>query len=208
MHTVLHWPGWERAMRRRRCCGASSAGCSPNSGMLHCSSTTQTPPEFVWPPQNGKNTYTVQLTHPGGRVENRETTHNWVLWDRPLAPGAYSWRVKVAGATNDTSKPRRFTIAADAVPFVVPSGDKLVAQAGKATRPRTWSSDPTHPLTTGRAKRAIALRDLVSEVDNKMPAPVQPEPTATSIGANYEDTVAEQKRTLGAALAWAMTRDG
>jgi hypothetical protein len=175
---------------------------------LHCSSTTQTPPEFVWPPQNGKNTYTVQLTHPDGRIESRETTHNWVLWDRPLAPGAYSWRVKVAGVTNDTSKPRRFTIAADAVPFVVPGGDRLVEQASRATRPRTWSGDPTHPLTAGRAKRAVAMRDLVSEVDNKMPAPVQPEPAATSIGANYEDTVAEQKRTLGAALAWAMTRDG
>jgi hypothetical protein len=173
-----------------------------------CSTTTQSPPEFVWPPQNGKNTYTLQLTHPDGRTETRETSANWVLWDRALAPGTYTWRLKVAGAASETSRARTFTIAGDAVPFVVPTGDKLVQQARAAARPRTWSGDPTHPLTAVRAKRSAAWADLVNEVENKMPAPVQPEPMATSIGSNYEDTVAEQKRTLGAALAWAVTRDG
>lgn len=172
-----------------------------------CSTTTQSPPEFVWPPQDGKNTYTLQLTHPDGRTESRATSTNWVLWDRALAAGTYTWRLKVAGVTNETSRPRKFTITADAVPFVVPTGDKLVQQARAATRPRTWSADPTHPLAAVRAKRAAAWGDLVNEVENKMPAPVQPEPAATSIGSNYEDTVAEQKRTLGAALAYAVTRE-
>lgn len=172
-----------------------------------CSTTTQSPPEFVWPPQNGKNTYTLQLTHPDGRTESRETTGNWVLWDRVLAPGAYTWRVKVAGASNDLSRPRSFTIAPNAVAFVVPPGDKLVEQARAAARPRTWSGDATRPLAGIRSKRAAAWTGLVNEVDNKMPAPVQPEPTSSSVEANYEETVAEQKRTLAAALAWAVTRD-
>jgi hypothetical protein len=174
---------------------------------LDCSTTTQTPPEFAWPPQDGSNTYTLELTHPDGRTESRETTHSWVLWDRALAPGTYSWRVKVAGAVRDVSRPRTFTIAADAVPFVLPSGDKLVETAHAARRPRTWSADPTHPLAAVRSKRAAAWNDLVNEVENKMPAAVQPEPNATSQGSNYDDTVAEQKRTLGAALAWAVTRE-
>ncbi|HET7730090.1 MAG TPA: DUF4962 domain-containing protein [Usitatibacter sp.] len=173
----------------------------------HCSSTTQTPPEFVWPPQKGENTYTLVLTHPDGRSETRRTTNNWLLWDRELAPGAYTWRLEVSGAVRDASQPRRFTIAPGAVPFVVPAADKLLAQVRAVARPRTWSADPTRPLAAVRSKRAAAWTDLVQEVENKMPAQVQPEPVATSIGANYEDTVAEQKRTLGAALAWAVTRD-
>src|SRR5215210_8585460 len=57
---------------------------------VDCSTTTQSPPEFVWPPQGGKNTYTLQLTFPDGRTESRETADNWLLWDRALPPGTYT----------------------------------------------------------------------------------------------------------------------
>ena len=83
---------------------------------------TQSPPEFTWPPQSGKNTYELAVTFPDGRVETRKTDRNWVLWDKPMPAGKYSWTVKVvAGASNEKSQPRAFVIAKDAVPFVVPS---------------------------------------------------------------------------------------
>ena len=43
---------------------------------------------------------------------------------------------------------------------------------------------------------AAGLANLVAEVGNKMVAPVQPEPRSGSDNSNYEDTVAEQKRTM------------
>src|SRR4051812_41055728 len=70
-----------------------------------CATVTQTPPEITWPPQNGKNTYTIALTLPDGKVETRTTSNNWLLWDRALPPGRYSWRVK-ASAASETSQPR------------------------------------------------------------------------------------------------------
>ena len=173
---------------------------------MDCSTVTQTPPEFSWPPQNGKNTYSVMLTLPDGKVETRTTSKNWLLWDKPLPAGSYSWRVKVAGATNETSAPRTFNIAANPVSFVVPEGAKLLQHARETPRPRTWTRDSTKLIAGLKAERGDSFRKMLIEVGNKIPAPVQPEPMATSIEANYEDTVAEQKRTLAAALAWAVTR--
>jgi hypothetical protein len=202
-------------------CSAANASpqCAPKSDFLvrsdptlapirpvDCSTVTQTPPEFTWPPQSGDNTYEVLLTQPGGNVETRTTTKNWVLWDKALRAGTYSWRVKVSGASNYTSEARTFTIAPSASAFVVPDGGKLVERARQARRPRTWSNDPTRVIAGMKSERAASFRELLVEVGNKMPAPVQPEPASGSIESNYEDTVAEQKRTLAAALAWAVTR--
>ena len=82
---------------------------------VDCSTVTQTPPEFTWPPQNGKNTYEVVLKLPGGKLEKRATTHNWLLWDKTLPPGDYSWQVKVSGESNYTSEPRTFRIAPNVI---------------------------------------------------------------------------------------------
>ncbi|HYC38450.1 MAG TPA: DUF4962 domain-containing protein [Usitatibacter sp.] len=172
-----------------------------------CSTVTQSPPEFTWPPQSGKVAYELELTLPGGQKETRKTNRNWVLWDKPLPPGKYAWRVKVSGPSAYTSDARTFTIAPNPVSFVVPPGDALVKRASTTPRPRTWSQDPTRPLAAIRSERAAGFRSLREEVDNKVPSPVQPEPVATSDNANYEDTVAEQKRTLAAAFAWAATKN-
>lgn len=170
-----------------------------------CATVTQTPPELTWPPQSGENTYVVTLTGPDGRSESRKTTRNWILWDRALPAGAYTWRVSVEGK-DLKSEPRGFRIAAGAVPFVVPSPQAMFERAKATPRPRTWSADPTRPLAAARAERARGFTKMVREVDDKMAAPVQPEPSSTSIGANYDETVAEQKRTIAAALAWATTK--
>ncbi len=171
-----------------------------------CSTVTQSPPEFSWPPQSGENTYTVTLTLPGGKSETRKTSANWILWDQPLPPGAYTWRVTSSGASEQKGEPRAFVIAPDAVAFTMPTPAALYARAVATPRPRTWSTDSTRPLGAARAERAGGYSKLLREVDDKMPAPVQPEPMSGSINSNYDDTTAEQKRTLNSALAWATTR--
>ena len=197
----------------------ASAPCGPKSDFLvrsdatlaplrpaDCATTQQTPPEFSWPPQSGRNTYEVLVTFPDGKTESRKTDSNWLLWDRAMPPGKYTWRVKVSGGSNYTSEPRTFTIAPDAQPFVVPAPDALVKHASATPRPRTWSRDATRPLAALKSERAAGFRTLRQEVDNKVPSPVQPEPRSTSMNANYDDTVAEHKRTVAAAFAWAATR--
>lgn len=172
---------------------------------VDCSTITETPPEFTWPPQNGKNTYEVTLTFPDGRRESRKSKRNYLLWDKTIPAGKYAWRVKVSGSSNDVSQPRTFTIAADPVPFVVPPLNELVQRARSTPRPRTWSRDPSHPMAALESERAAGFKELRQGVDDKMAAPVQPEPSSGSDDSNYEASVAEQKRALGAALAWAAT---
>ncbi|HYE92976.1 MAG TPA: DUF4962 domain-containing protein, partial [Terriglobales bacterium] len=148
----------------------------------------------------------LAITGPGGKSITRTTKNNWVLLDQPLPPGAYTWKVGVQGNKDLQSQPRTFNIAADAVPFVVPSPEAMLERAKSTPRPRTWSRDATKPLGAARAERAAGFNKMLREVEDKMPAPVQPEPLAASVDSNYEDTVAEQKRTLAAALAWATTK--
>jgi hypothetical protein len=195
-------------------------GCGPHKDFLvrsdptlapirptECASVTQTPPEFTWPPQSGRNTYQVILTLPDGRVESRSSERNWLLWDQTLPPGNYSWKVKVSGANKDESEARRFTIAPGALAFVVPSGGAMVKRARETPRPRTWASDATDPIATFKSSRAKGFAALLGEVDGVIDRPVQEEPRAGSNNSNYEDTVAEQKRTLASALAWVGTKN-
>lgn len=195
----------------------AESACPPKSDILvrsdatlapvrpaDCGTVTQSPPEFTWPPQNGQNTYTLSLTLPGGKVETRTTTHNYLLWDHALPPGRYSWRLE-ASVANESSQPRTFVIAPGALPFVVPSPEALLEHARQARRPRTWAQGEGPSLV--KAARSGAFREMVEEVENKFPSQVQPEPSSGSIESNYEDTVSEQKRTLAAALAWAVTHD-
>ncbi len=169
-----------------------------------CATVTQSPPEFTWPPQDGKKSYVLTLLHPDGRSETRRTTNNWLAWDRPLAAGAYQWRVKVEGG--DESQARRFTITRDAVSFVLPDEEKMLQRARQMPHPRSWARGDANPLPALLAERSKGFHELLSGVDGKIHVDVQPEPRAQSANANYEDAVAEHKRTLAAALAWAATR--
>ena len=172
-----------------------------------CATITQTPPEFTWPPQNGNNTYTLTLSFPDGRSESRTTTRNFILWDKAIPPGAYTWRLKVAGGHNEVSDARKFTIAAGAVAFVVPAVEESVKRARATPRPRSWPNDAASPVAAMKAERQGALTALLRKVDSTLAKEVQREPASGSSDANYEDTVAEQKRTLEAALAYAATKN-
>ena len=211
---MLAFMGWatipQKVERAPQACGTQSDILVRSDATLapvrpaDCGTVTQSPPEFTWPPQDGKAEYVVTLIHPDGRSESRTTTDNWLAWDTALPAGKYQWRVKMKGG--DESQPRRFTIAADAVAFLLPPDDQMLARAKKTAHPRSFARDDTNPLPALRAERSTGFRMLLDDVDNKMHLPVQAEPKAESINANYEDTVAEQKRTLAAALAWAATK--
>src|SRR5690349_22134819 len=148
-----------------------------------CSTITQTPPEFTWPPQDGSHTYVVSLTHPDGHEETRTTGENWLVWDKALPPGEYRWRVSVRDG--DKSEPRRFRIAADAVTFLVPGDDTALAHAKQLAHPRTWAHDGTSPIEALKGERARGFASLLDEVEGKMHLEVQPEPVAESLNQNY-----------------------
>src|SRR5690349_1431044 len=206
--------GWaaipQRVERPPRPCGTQSdilVRSDPTLAPVRpadCSTITQTPPEFTWPPQDGPNTYVVSLVHPDGEREYRATKENWLVWDKALPPGEYRWQVEVKGS--EKSEPRRFRIAAGAVSFVVPGDDAALARAKKLPHPRTWADDESSPIEALKSERARGFASLLDEVEGKMHVEVQPEPKAESLNQNYEDTVAEQKRTLASSLAWAVTK--
>src|SRR5206468_3485068 len=125
-------------------------------------------PDFTWPPQNGANTYTVSLTFPDAHVERIATGRNWLAWPRVLPAGDYRWEVRVAGHVNDVGEARQFTVAANATPFVVPSGSAALARAKSTPRPRTWTHDDSGPIAAVKAERASGLRDLLGQVEARM----------------------------------------
>jgi len=174
---------------------------------IDCSTITQSPPEFTWPPQDGSNTYQLILNFPGGRAESRTTTKNWLLWDQALPAGIYTWQVKVTGKNKDQSETRKFTIADNPVPFVVGGGGAILARAKETPRPRTWSKDLANPIPALKAERADGFRMMLKEVDDDMTRSPQADPKSESKNSNYDDSVTEQKRALAAALAWAGTHD-
>lgn len=172
---------------------------------VDCAPVVQSPPEFTWPPVEGQNRYSVVLKLADGRVESRSTPNNWLLWDEVLPPGEYAWHLKVAGAQNEASEWRRFTIAADSIAFVVPATGALLTRARAVPRPRSWAQDGS-TLAALKEERSRNFSELLKDVDDAIDRPVQPEPVSSSKGSNYDDTVTEQKRTLAAAFAWAGTR--
>ena len=169
-----------------------------------CSTITQTPPEFTWPPLDGKFTYTLTLTKPDGSTESRSTTKNWLAWDKVLPSGKYSWTL-TSTLDKEVTQPRTFTIAPDPVPFLLPTEDAALARAKATPRPRTWAADASTPILAAKGERAKGFRVMIEDVEGHMHLPVQEEPNAGSNDSNYEDTVAEQKRTLASAYAWAAT---
>ena len=207
----LHTPS-ARAESARAGCGAQHDFLVRSDALLapvrpaDCSVVTQTPPEFTWPPLEGKYTYTLTLTGPDGASESRTTEKNWLVWDKALAPGKYSWTMK-SSLDKEVTQARTFTIAPDPVPFLLPTADAVVRHAKETPRPRTWAADASTPVLAAKAERAKGFKVMTEDVEGHMHLKVQEEPNAGSNDSNYEDTVAEQKRTLAAAYAWAATHN-
>jgi hypothetical protein len=198
---------------------AAHAACGPHKDFLvrsdptlapvrpaDCGVTSQTPPEFTWPPRKTDESFQVLLKFPDGRVESRSTKRNWLLWDARLPPGTYTWQVRANGPDKDLSEPRRFTITPDAETFVVPASGALLVKARSTPRPRTFPRGSQNPLAAMKDERARGFKSLVDNVLNDEKR-MEAEPRSPSINSNYNDAVSEQKRTLAAALAWANTHE-
>src|SRR5439155_23699155 len=98
-----------------------------------CQLVGQSPPDFSWPHLSGTAQYQVTLTYPDNHTKTLPAPRNWINWDEVLPSGNYSWQVQ-AGA--QSSNVRRFTVGADAVPFVVPGMASVINQLLAKPHPR------------------------------------------------------------------------
>jgi len=168
-----------------------------------CAAVEQTPPDFSWPDHDPKARYTVTLTYPDGSARSLAAPQNWINWDEALPPGDYAWRVRLeSGGTLLESRARRFTVSAQAVPFVVPSADTLFMRAAAKPHPRALPDAATAQAML--TARPAALAQLYARVDAGLTAPLPPEPTGLP-----EDVAwlahEEGRRMLEAGLAWLAT---
>ncbi|HEX6634262.1 MAG TPA: hypothetical protein VF038_09860, partial [Usitatibacter sp.] len=109
---------------------------------VDCATLMDGPPQFSWPVQAGRNTYTVALRFPDGHVERRTTTRNWLSWDHPVPAGEYSWQVSVAGPRQDRSAARAFRIERTAAAFPAPRAANPPASPPAAEAPAASAGAP------------------------------------------------------------------
>jgi len=91
---------------------------------------------------------------------------------------------------------------------VLPPEEALLKRIKATPHPRSFPRDRSGPFYALRSERMQGFHTMLDEVDGKMGRPVEQEPRSGSMNVNYESTVDEQKRTLAAALAYAVTRQG
>jgi hypothetical protein len=97
------------------------------------------PPGFVWRPQKGAVSYTIQcartVTFDRVEYEAAGIKLNCHCPPKPLAAGEWFWRFRFADKSphwSAWSKVRRFTIPADAVSFPMPGREELLGRIPKA----------------------------------------------------------------------------
>lgn len=169
-----------------------------------CATVQQTPPDISWPDLSSDARYEVTLTYPDGTARTRTAPQNWINWDEALPAGSYTWQVQVtnSGGTQ-VSHARRFTVAADAVPFVVPDWTVLFDRAVVKPHPRALPDAATAQVMTDQRRAEFDL--LLSEVAGQLDDPIVAEPTSTSKTLVTALTNLESGRALDAALAWLLT---
>ena len=169
-----------------------------------CAHVGQSPPDFSWPDLSADARYEVNLHYPDGRSRTLEAPQNWINWDEVLPAGAYTWQVRAISASGSgLSRARRFTVAAGAVPFLVPGWSTLFNRAAAKARPRAVPDASTAQAMINQ--RQAELGQLVARVDSQLANPVQPEPTSTVKATIIAQAQDECTRTLEAALAWLVT---
>jgi hypothetical protein len=141
---------------------------------VDCATLMDGPPQFSWPVQAGRNTYTVALRFPDGHVERRTTTQNWLSWDHPVPPGEYSWHVSVAGPERNRSAARGFRIERNAPVAPTPQAANGPSAAPAAQAPAASASGASE-----------LFRVVPSESWVPSPKPSRPARTA-SVGGFFQ----------------------
>jgi hypothetical protein len=163
----------------------------------------QTPPDFSWPDVGRDAQYAVTLTYPDGRSRTLKAPQNYINWDEVLPPGSYSWTVSVNGT--QASRPRRFSVGAEAKPFLAPDLDALAKRVKARPHPRGLPDAATLALMASQRPQGVAK--LRAEVDMRMKAPLPPMPDTGSAGADNSRVYEEVKRALSALSAFALLNE-
>lgn len=185
-----------------------------------CERVDQSPPGFSWP-EIGHGPYEVEIVGPGNVRARQGTEKNWLLLARALPAGAYRWRVHPAKPGTPPSEWRRFEIAAEAVPFVVPEHQQLVRTIRAKKRPRAFPrGDDLKELVAALGTTRVGhWKALVGEVEAGIGAPLQDDraPLADIAGNRraYSIALADTKRFASrivgrmtqTAFAWKITGD-
>src|SRR5215510_13996936 len=123
-----------------------------------CATVQQTPPDFSWPDLGSDAQYQVTLTYPDGHARTLTAPQNWINWDEVLPAGNYAWWVQVSnGSGNQDSRSRRFTVAAGAVPFLVPDWATLFDRAAGKPHPRALPDVATAETMISQRQTGVAL---------------------------------------------------
>jgi len=182
---------------------ASSAPVRP----ADCAVVEQTPPDLSWPDLSPDAQYQLVLTYPDGHVRSVTVAHNWINWDEVLPAGSYIWQVQVSNASGTwNSNPRRFTVAANAVAFVVPDWSILFQRAAAKAHPRALPGAAA--LAAMLEQRQVGLTLLRQDVNRRLVDAVPPEPTGAAKDTIELESLAACTQALNAAFAWVATRDG
>jgi len=141
------------------------------------------PPSLNWIHEPQAKTYTVQWSRRddfGDAVSIKDVRWPTYTHHKTLAPGEYFWRYRfqtAKGEESDWSHTRRFTVAADAVEFPLPSQAERSERIPKE-HPRLFLRPEDLPRIrqAAKGKRAEAFRRLVAEADALIKAGPTPEP--------------------------------
>ena len=163
----------------------------------------QTPPDFSWPDVARDAQYSVTLTYPGGRTRTLKAPQNYINWDEVLPPGSYSWSVTLDGS--QASRPRRFTVGAEAKPFLAPDMDALARRVKAKPHPRGLPDAAALALMARQRPEGVAR--MRAEVDMRMKSQLPPMPDTGSPGADNSRVYEEVKRTLNALSASVLLRE-
>jgi hypothetical protein len=137
----------------------------PAHGPDDRSTALQNPPDFRWPWVEGSGDWEFELKGSDGIVKKARSSYAGLSWPEALAPGEHEWRVRRGGGS--WGAPRRFTVAADAVPFVVPGAEEQLRRAAAKPRPRYVARKPAAPSAEAAAlvrRVQDGLRKPLSEV--------------------------------------------
>lgn len=183
----------------------------------------QNPPGFSWARAPGAQGYELMLRGPDNSEQAWQTTDNWFLPSSYLQLGEYSWKARPKGSNGVWSNTRRFSIAANATKFVVPSDEKLLQFIRARSRPRSFPSggkDVDTSSTVAGAQKASATQTLESKVRTYAAKPLIDEHSvvfvprssdekawAASLATIRSITSSESDQLRVAALLWHVTGD-